>query len=62
MFRAMLRGLLTHKLRLLLSSLAVILGTMFMSGAFIYRCVECCPWAGIVTHCNEKISIASWIK
>jgi putative ABC transport system permease protein len=31
----MLRGLLTHKLRLLLSSLAVILGTMFMSGAFI---------------------------
>jgi putative ABC transport system permease protein len=31
----MLRGLLTHKLRLVLSSLAVVLGTMFMSGAFI---------------------------
>jgi putative ABC transport system permease protein len=35
MFKAMLRGLLTHKLRLLLSSVAVVLGTMFMSGAFI---------------------------
>jgi putative ABC transport system permease protein len=35
MFKAMLRGLLTHKLRLLLSALAVVLGTMFMSGAFI---------------------------
>ena len=35
MFKAMLRGLLTHKLRLLLSSLAVVLGTMFMSGAFV---------------------------
>jgi putative ABC transport system permease protein len=35
MFKAMLRGLFTHKLRLLLSALAVVLGTMFMSGAFI---------------------------
>lgn len=35
MFRAMLRGLLAHKLRLALSALAVVLGTMFMSGAFI---------------------------
>ena len=31
----MLRGLLAHKLRLVLSSLAVVLGTMFMAGAFI---------------------------
>jgi putative ABC transport system permease protein len=31
----MLRGLLAHKLRLVLSSLAVVLGTMFMSGAFV---------------------------
>src|SRR5262245_26201005 len=35
MFKAMLRSLLTHKLRLLLSAVAVVLGTMFMSGAFI---------------------------
>src|ERR1044071_8293941 len=35
MFRSMLRGLLTHKLRLALSALAVVLGTMFMSGAFV---------------------------
>lgn len=35
MFKAMLRGLLAHKLRLLLSALAIVLGTMFMSGAFI---------------------------
>ncbi|MFC7483410.1 hypothetical protein ACFQX7_30060 [Luedemannella flava] len=35
MFRAMLRGLLTHKLRLVLSALAIVLGTMFMSGAFV---------------------------
>lgn len=35
MFKAMLRGLLVHKLRLLLSGLAVVLGTMFMAGAFI---------------------------
>ncbi len=31
----MLRGLLAHKLRLVLSALAVVLGTMFMAGAFI---------------------------
>lgn len=35
MFKAMLRGLLAHKLRLVLSALAVVLGTMFMSGALI---------------------------
>ncbi|GAA1750753.1 ABC transporter permease [Luedemannella helvata] len=35
MLRAMLRGLLTHKLRLALSALAVVLGTMFMTGAFV---------------------------
>jgi putative ABC transport system permease protein len=35
MFKAMLRGLLAHKLRLVLSALAIVLGTMFMSGAFI---------------------------
>ena len=35
MLKAMLRGLLAHKLRLVLSALAVVLGTMFMSGAFI---------------------------
>ena len=35
MFKAMLRGLFTHKLRLLLSALAIVLGTMFMSAAFV---------------------------
>jgi putative ABC transport system permease protein len=35
MLKAMLRGLFAHKLRLLLSALVIILGTMFMSGAFI---------------------------
>jgi putative ABC transport system permease protein len=35
MLKAMLRGLLAHKLRLVLSALAVVLGTMFMSGALI---------------------------
>jgi putative ABC transport system permease protein len=35
MFKAILRGLLAHKLRLVLSALAIVLGTMFMSAAFI---------------------------
>ncbi|WP_027347247.1 ABC transporter permease [Hamadaea tsunoensis] len=35
MLKAMLRGLLAHKLRLLLSALAIVLGTMFMSAAFV---------------------------
>lgn len=35
MLKAMLRGLFTHKLRLLLSALAIVLGTMFMSAAFV---------------------------
>ena len=35
MFKAMLRGLLAHRLRLVLSALAVVLGTMFMSAAFV---------------------------
>jgi putative ABC transport system permease protein len=35
MFKAMLRGLFAHKLRLLLSALAIVLGTMFMSAAFV---------------------------
>ena len=35
MFKAMLRSLLSHKLRLVLSALAVILGTMFMAAAFV---------------------------
>jgi len=35
MIKAMLRGLLAHKLRLLLSALAIVLGTAFMSAAFV---------------------------
>lgn len=35
MLKAMLRGLFAHKLRLILSALAVILGTAFMTAAFV---------------------------
>jgi putative ABC transport system permease protein len=35
MLKAMLRGLFAHKLRLVLSALAIILGTAFMSAAFV---------------------------
>src|SRR5687767_7790143 len=35
MLKAMLRGLFAHKLRLLLSALAIVLGTAFMSAAFV---------------------------
>jgi putative ABC transport system permease protein len=35
MLKAMLRGLVAHKLRLVLSALAIVLGTMFMSAAFV---------------------------
>ena len=35
MLKAMLRGLFAHKLRLILSALAIILGTAFMSAAFV---------------------------
>src|SRR5262245_11864265 len=35
MYRAMLRSLVAHRLRLLLSALAVVLGTMFMAAAFV---------------------------
>jgi hypothetical protein len=35
MLKAMLRGLVAHKLRLILSALAVILGTAFMTAAFV---------------------------
>lgn len=35
MLKAMLRGLLAHKLRLVLSALAIVLGTAFMSAAFV---------------------------
>ena len=35
MLKAMLRGLFAHKLRLILSGLAVILGTAFMTAAYV---------------------------
>src|SRR6266487_5328013 len=35
MFRATLRSVLSRKLRLVLSGLAVVLGVMFVSGAFV---------------------------
>ncbi|MDQ1654718.1 MAG: putative transport system permease protein, partial [Cryptosporangiaceae bacterium] len=35
MFKATLKGLLSRKLRLVLSALSVVLGVMFVSGAFV---------------------------
>ena len=40
MLRASLKGMLSRKLRLLLSTLAVVLGVMFVSGALVLTGVE----------------------
>ncbi len=36
MFRAMLRGMLAHRVRLALTALAITLGTSFMSASFVF--------------------------
>jgi putative ABC transport system permease protein len=56
-FRAMLRGLLAHKLRLLLSSLAVVLGTMFMSGAFIGGDTLATGFDRLFTQVNANLDV-----
>ncbi len=56
-FRAMLRGLLAHKLRLLLSSLAVVLGTMFMSGAFIGGDTLATGFDRLFTQVNTNLDV-----
>ncbi|MDG4826421.1 ABC transporter permease [Asanoa sp. WMMD1127] len=57
MFRSMLRGLLTHKLRLALSALAVVLGTMFMSGAFVAGDTFSQGFTALFSTVNESIDV-----
>ncbi len=55
MLKAMLRGLVAHKLRLLLSALAVILGTAFMSAAFISGDTISRGFTDLFSTANEDI-------
>jgi putative ABC transport system permease protein len=57
MFRAMLRGLLAHKLRLLLSALAVVLGTMFMSAAFVAGDTMAKGFENLFSTANENLDV-----
>ncbi|HEY2949469.1 MAG TPA: FtsX-like permease family protein [Micromonosporaceae bacterium] len=57
MFRAMLRGLLAHKLRLVLSALAVVLGTMFMSAAFVAGDTMAKGFENLFTTVNENLDV-----
>lgn len=57
MFRPMLRGLLSHKLRLVLSALAVVLGTMFMSAAFVAGDTVSRGFQDLFTTVNETIDV-----
>ena len=57
MFRSMLRGLLTHKLRLALSALAVVLGTMFMSGAFVAGDTFSQGFTALFSTVNQSIDV-----
>ncbi|MBB5873843.1 putative ABC transport system permease protein [Allocatelliglobosispora scoriae] len=53
----MLRGLLSHKLRLLLSSLAIVLGTMFMSAAFVGGDTIAAGFSNLFTTINQNIDV-----
>ncbi|WP_203703732.1 ABC transporter permease [Asanoa iriomotensis] len=53
----MLRGLLTHKLRLALSALAVVLGTMFMSGAFVAGDTFAQGFTALFSTVNQSIDV-----
>jgi putative ABC transport system permease protein len=57
MFRAMLRGLLAHKLRLALSGLAVVLGTMFMSAAFVAGDTMAKGFENLFSTVNENLDV-----
>jgi putative ABC transport system permease protein len=57
MFRAMLRSLLSHKLRLLLSALAVVLGTMFMSAAFVAGDTMAKGFQELFTTVNQNVDV-----
>src|SRR5687767_6639280 len=57
MLRAMLRGLLTHKLRLLLSALAIVLGTAFMSAAFVGGDTIAKGFNDMFSQINENLDV-----
>ena len=57
MFRAMLRSLFAHKLRLVLSALAVVLGTMFMSAAFVAGDTMAKGFERLVNTVNENYDV-----
>jgi len=57
MLKAMLRGLLSHKLRLLLSALAVVLGTMFMSAAFVAGDTMAKGFEQLFATVNENLDV-----
>lgn len=57
MFRAMLRSLLAHKLRLALSALAVVLGTMFMSAAFVAGDTMAKGFQELFTTVNQNVDV-----
>ncbi len=57
MFRAMLRSLLSHKLRLVLSALAVVLGTMFMSASFVAGDTVAKGFQELFTTVNQNVDV-----
>ena len=61
MFRSMLRGLLTHKLRLALSALAVVLGTMFMAGAFVAGDTFSQGFTALFSTVNQDIDVGGFV-
>ncbi len=57
MVRAMLRGLLAHRLRLLLSALAIVLGTAFMSAAFVGGDTIAKGFHDMFSQINENLDV-----
>jgi putative ABC transport system permease protein len=57
MLKAMLRGLFAHKLRLVLSALAIVLGTGFMSAAFISGDTISRGFTDLFSTVNESIDV-----
>ncbi|HZM75390.1 MAG TPA: FtsX-like permease family protein [Candidatus Limnocylindrales bacterium] len=57
MLKAMLRGLLAHKLRLLLSALAIVLGTAFMSAAFVGGDTISKGFTEMFSQINENLDV-----
>ncbi len=57
MLKAMLRGLFAHKLRLILSALAIVLGTAFMSAAFVSGDTISRGFTDLFSTVNENIDV-----